>query len=195
MSIMITLSIEDVARTIQGESDLLRQLQIQMATEPAPEIVLLKDSLLDGLEAAADPTVEGLHRLASLLQLARVDEADWQASNREREKHGQENPNIQITADVILSTTLGRITAEKLLGLSCGARVNARDVDVMAGLLCLQAEDRLHIGELRRLLTSLEIVEVLEPGDRRSKSFLRLDQGFIDEVRSKALGGSDNPDC
>ena len=192
---MTILSTDVVARTIQGESDLLRQLQTQMASELSLEVVLPKDSLLRGLEAAAAPTVEGLHLLAALLQLTRVDETDWQASHREREKHGLENPNIQITADVVLSATLGASTAEKLLELSCVARVYTRDVDVMAGLLCLQAEDGIHIAELRCLLTSLEIVELLEPVQRRAESTLRLDQEFIDDVRSKALGGSDNPAC
>ena len=195
MSVMRILSTDEVARTIARERDFLLQLQNQMASDPSLEVLLLKDSILEGLEAAADPTVEGLHRLASLLQLARVDEADWQASHREREKQGQENPIIQITADVVLSITLGASTAEELLVLSCVAKIFTRDVDVMAGLLCLQAGDELHIAELRRLLTSLEIVEQLEPGQRRAESLLRLDQEFIDDVRSKAMGGPDNPAC
>ena len=192
---MIILPSDLVATTISGERDALRHLRTQMASEPSLEVMLLKGDLLEGLEAAPDPTVEGLHRLASLLQLARIDEADWQIAHRKREKSGQENPNIQVTADVVLGTTLGAPHPERLLALSCVARVYARDVDVMAGLLCLQAEDGLHIAELRRLLTSLEIVELLEPGQRRSKSLLRLDQEFIDDVRSKALGGSEDPAC
>lgn len=145
------------------------------------KLILPYSCVLEGLELAQKPTVQGIHALAELISMVEL------GVSKPKAYKDSNGPLIKLTPDVLLSCLLGIIKSKQITDIAKQASIVINDAFLVTSLLCVLDDDPINTQNLTKVLRKVDM-ELIDPATTDRKSWPeQLSEEAILRIRSKSL--------